>query len=51
MENTVKKQINRGIPMSVKDNKLQFKLGKSTFGIQIKDRFQFVYIYRSGFVL
>lgn len=34
------KQINRGIPMSVKDNKLQFKLGKSTFGIQIKDRFQ-----------
>lgn len=34
------KQINRGIPMSVKYNKLQFKLGKSTFGIQIKDRFQ-----------
>ena len=34
------KQINRGIPMSVKDNKLQFKLGKSTFGIKVKDRFQ-----------
>jgi hypothetical protein len=34
------KQINRGIPMSVKDNQLRFKLGKSTFGIQIKDRFQ-----------
>ena len=34
------KQINRGIPMSVKDNQLQFKLGKTIFGIQIKDRFQ-----------
>ena len=34
------KQINRGIPMSVKDNQLQFKLGKSTFGIKVKDRFQ-----------
>ena len=34
------KQIDRGIPMAVKDNKLQFKLGKTTFGIQIKDRFQ-----------
>ncbi len=34
------KQINRGISISVKDNKLQFKLGKSTFGIQVKDRFQ-----------
>lgn len=34
------KQINRGIPMSVKYNKLQFKFGKSAFGIQIKDRFQ-----------
>lgn len=34
------KQINRGIPMSFKDNKLQFKLGKATFGIQVKDRFQ-----------
>lgn len=34
------KQINRGIPMSVKDNQLQFKLGKSIFGIKIKDRFQ-----------
>lgn len=34
------KQINRGIPMSVKNSQLQFKLGKSAFGIQIKDRFQ-----------
>ena len=34
------KQINRGIPISVKENKLQFKLGKTVFGIQIKDRFQ-----------
>ena len=34
------KQRNRGIPISVKDTKLQFKLGKSTFGIQMKDRFQ-----------
>lgn len=34
------KQINRGIPMSVKDSKLQFKLGKLIFGIQINDRFQ-----------
>ena len=34
------KQINRGIPISVKENKLQFKLGKTAFGIQIKDRFQ-----------
>ena len=34
------KQTSRGIPMSVKDRKLQFKLGKSTFGIQIKDKFQ-----------
>ena len=34
------KQINRGIPMSVKDNKLQFKLGKTYFGIQVNDRFQ-----------
>lgn len=33
------KQINRGIPMSVKDNKLQFKLGKTLFGIKVKDRF------------
>ena len=31
------KQINRGIPISVKENKLQFKLGKTVFGIQIKD--------------
>ena len=34
------KQINRGIPMSVKGNKLQFKLGKTVLGIQLKDRFQ-----------
>ena len=34
------KQINRGIPISFKNNKLQFKLGKSTFGIKVNDRFQ-----------
>ena len=34
------KQINRGIPMSVKDDTLQFKLGKIAFGIQVNDRFQ-----------
>ena len=34
------KQINRGIPMCVKDDKLQFKLGKTSFGIQINDKFQ-----------
>ncbi len=34
------KQINRGIPISIKYNKLQFKLGKSVFGIQVNDRFQ-----------
>ena len=34
------KQINRGIPMSVKDNRLQFKLGECSFGIRAKDRFQ-----------
>lgn len=34
------KQINRGIPISVTDNKLQFKLGRTVFGIQINDRFQ-----------
>ena len=34
------KQINRGIPMSVKENQLQFKFGKKSFGIQIRDRFQ-----------
>ena len=28
------KQINRGIPISAKNNQLQFKLGKSVFGIQ-----------------
>ena len=34
------KQINRGIPMSVRNDKLQFKLGKTSFGIQVNDRFQ-----------
>ena len=34
------KQMNRGIPMSVKDNKMQFKLGKTVFGLRINDRFQ-----------
>ena len=34
------KQINRGIPISVEDNQLQFKLGKCSFGIQAEDRFQ-----------
>ena len=34
------KQINRGIPVSVKDDRLQFKFGKTTFGIQVNDRFQ-----------
>lgn len=34
------KQINRGIPISVKGNMLQFKLGKSIFGIKVKDSFQ-----------
>ena len=34
------KQINRGIPVSVKDNKLKFKLNGNSFGIQVKDRFQ-----------
>ena len=34
------KQMNRGIPIFVKDNKLQFKLGRTVFGIKINDRFQ-----------
>lgn len=34
------KQIKRGIPMSVKNDKLQFRLGKTVFGIQTDDRFQ-----------
>lgn len=34
------KQINRGVPMSVKNDELKFKLGKLVFGIQVKDRFQ-----------
>jgi len=39
------KQINRGIPVSVKSDKLYFKLGKQTFGIQVKDRFQNEEVY------
>lgn len=34
------KQINRGICMSVKDNTLKFKLGRSIFSIKVTDRFQ-----------
>ena len=34
------KQINRGIPISAKDRRLQFKLGKTVFGIRVDDRFQ-----------
>lgn len=34
------KQIIRGIPMSVKDGKLMFGLGKMKFGVQVTDRFQ-----------
>lgn len=34
------KQINRGISMSVKENKVRFKLGKIVFSLQINDRFQ-----------
>lgn len=34
------KQMNRGIPISIKGDKLKFKLGKISFGIQINDRFQ-----------
>lgn len=34
------KQRDRGIPISVKEDELQFKLGKSSFGVQVKDRFQ-----------
>ena len=33
------KQINRGIRIFVKDDKLQFKLGMTVFGIKINDRF------------
>ncbi len=51
------KQINRGIPMSIKDNELQFKLGKTIFGIQANDRFQqdevdaiLTYLSKSEFV-
>ena len=33
------KQINRGITMSCKDNKLRFKLGNICFEVKIKDRF------------
>ena len=34
------KQINRGIPIFVNDNKLQFKLVRTIFGIKVNDRFQ-----------
>ena len=34
------KQMNRGIPISIKDGKMQFKLGETIFGIHVKDRFQ-----------
>lgn len=34
------KQISRGIPMSIKDGCLRFKIGGIPFGIIIKDRFQ-----------
>ena len=34
------KQINRGIILSVEDDKLRFKLDKMSFGIKVKDRFQ-----------
>ena len=34
------KQINRGIPIFVNDNKLQFKLCRTIFGIKVNDRFQ-----------
>lgn len=34
------KQINRGIPISIEDSELRFKLGKMRFGIQVNDRFQ-----------
>ena len=34
------KQINRGITISVENNKMQFKLGKMIFGIHIRDKFQ-----------
>ena len=34
------KQINRGIPMMIEDNKLKFKLNGNVFGIQVKDKFQ-----------
>ena len=34
------KQINRGIPISVKEESLRLKLGKILFGIEVKDRFQ-----------
>ena len=34
------KQINRGISISVKDGKVQFKFSKTVFGLQVKDRFQ-----------
>lgn len=34
------KQINRGIPMSVCADTIRFKLGKISFGLKVRDRFQ-----------
>ena len=34
------KQINRGIPILIKDDALLFKLGKTVFGIKVTDKFQ-----------
>ena len=34
------KQINRGLPVAIKNDALRFKLGKRTLGIQVNDRFQ-----------
>ena len=34
------KQMNRGIPIAVRDDALRFKLGKTVFGIRVTDRFQ-----------
>ncbi|MGN1406364.1 MAG: hypothetical protein ACI4WM_08815 [Erysipelotrichaceae bacterium] len=34
------KQTSRGIPMSVKDGQLKFRLGNIAFGIHVSDRFQ-----------
>ena len=51
------KQINRGISLFVKNNKLQFKLNKMVFDIKVNDRFQedeisavLSYLSRSEFI-